>query len=188
MQTCRPWHRSNCCKLAGITARMLHKNSIFCRCGALFAGREVLSGEKIYGGMVQRGCASARPVDKLQSDCIIVGKPKRQRSEILGKGYCGRAEVQRLRPVCAGLPQEDNGAVQDQDKFQGLSPGRMRRSDKCIGCAFCATMCPDTVITVESKEGKPQCKDAYEGQRSRGRGRHTGRLPVLLRLPDNASK
>jgi 2-oxoglutarate ferredoxin oxidoreductase subunit delta len=21
--------------------------------------------------------------------------------------------------------------------------------DKCIGCAFCATMCPDLIITVE---------------------------------------
>ena len=21
--------------------------------------------------------------------------------------------------------------------------------DKCVGCAFCATMCPDCVITVE---------------------------------------
>ena len=32
---------------------------------------------------------------------------------------------------------------------KGYSPAEMTDQEACIGCAFCATMCPDCVITVE---------------------------------------
>ena len=37
----------------------------------------------------------------------------------------------------------------DQINKKGHSPARITDESKCIGCAFCATMCPDCVITVE---------------------------------------
>ena len=33
--------------------------------------------------------------------------------------------------------------------MQGYFPAEVVEMDKCIGCAFCATICPDCVITVE---------------------------------------
>ncbi len=32
---------------------------------------------------------------------------------------------------------------------KGHHPAEMTDASKCIACAFCATMCPDCVITVE---------------------------------------
>lgn len=39
----------------------------------------------------------------------------------------------------------------DKEKLnaKGHSPAVMTDQSKCIACAFCATMCPDCVITVE---------------------------------------
>ena len=39
----------------------------------------------------------------------------------------------------------------DTDKInkKGYSPAVMADPDKCIACAFCATMCRDCIITVE---------------------------------------
>mgnify|MGYP002553890109 CR=1 FL=1 len=32
---------------------------------------------------------------------------------------------------------------------KGYHPAHCKDLDSCIGCAFCATMCPDVAITVE---------------------------------------
>ncbi len=32
---------------------------------------------------------------------------------------------------------------------KGYHPARLTAPEKCVGCAACATMCPDTAITVE---------------------------------------
>ena len=32
---------------------------------------------------------------------------------------------------------------------KGYHPARLMEPKKCVGCAACATMCPDTAITVE---------------------------------------
>ncbi len=32
---------------------------------------------------------------------------------------------------------------------KGYHPAQITDQEKCIACAFCATMCPDCVITVE---------------------------------------
>ena len=37
----------------------------------------------------------------------------------------------------------------DKINKKGHSPAEMTDMSKCIACAFCATMCPDCVITVE---------------------------------------
>ncbi|MDD6095177.1 MAG: 4Fe-4S binding protein [Clostridia bacterium] len=37
----------------------------------------------------------------------------------------------------------------DKINKKGYSPAEIADGEKCIACAFCATMCPDCVITVE---------------------------------------
>ena len=37
----------------------------------------------------------------------------------------------------------------DRLNVKGFNPVEVLDMDQCIGCAFCATMCPDVVITVE---------------------------------------
>ncbi len=37
----------------------------------------------------------------------------------------------------------------DEINAKGHHPAQMTDQSKCIACAFCATMCPDCVITVE---------------------------------------
>ena len=37
----------------------------------------------------------------------------------------------------------------DEINQKGHHPVQMTDQSKCIACAFCATMCPDCVITVE---------------------------------------
>lgn len=37
----------------------------------------------------------------------------------------------------------------DKLNAKGYHPAKLTDPDKCVGCAACATMCPDTAITVE---------------------------------------
>lgn len=39
--------------------------------------------------------------------------------------------------------------VQDKLNSKGFHPVGISDMEKCIGCAFCAMMCPDCVIEVE---------------------------------------
>ena len=39
---------------------------------------------------------------------------------------------------------------QERINAKGYFPAEVVEMDKCIGCAFCATICPDCVITVEN--------------------------------------
>ena len=39
--------------------------------------------------------------------------------------------------------------AKDKINLKGYSPVWAAAPEKCIACAFCATMCPDCIITVE---------------------------------------
>ena len=41
------------------------------------------------------------------------------------------------------------GSIAGSLYAKGYSPAEMTDQSQCIGCAFCATMCPDCIITVE---------------------------------------
>ena len=55
-----------------------------------------------------------------------------------GGGLCGNA----CHKGCLAI-------AEDKINNKGYSPAVMVAEEKCIGCAFCATMCPDCIITVE---------------------------------------
>ena len=47
------------------------------------------------------------------------------------------------------LMKGNEAIAEDKLNQKGYSPAYMQDSEKCIGCAFCATMRPDCIITVE---------------------------------------
>ena len=51
--------------------------------------------------------------------------------------------------MCNACPKGCLAIAEDKINNKGYSPAVMKDEDKCIGCAFCATMCPDCIITVE---------------------------------------
>ena len=49
----------------------------------------------------------------------------------------------------SACPRKILEIAKDQINRKGHNPARITDQSKCIACAFCATMCPDCVITVE---------------------------------------
>ncbi len=52
--------------------------------------------------------------------------------------------------LCVGAcPRKIIVLARDVINKKGHNPAMITDQEKCIACAFCATMCPDCVITVE---------------------------------------
>ena len=49
----------------------------------------------------------------------------------------------------SACPKKILALATDKLNKKGHHPVEMTDQSKCIACAFCATMCPDCVITVE---------------------------------------
>jgi len=49
----------------------------------------------------------------------------------------------------AACPKGILSLSKDEINQKGHHPAQIDDPSKCIACAFCATMCPDCVITVE---------------------------------------
>lgn len=49
----------------------------------------------------------------------------------------------------SACPKELICLAEDQFNAKGHHPAQILDQSDCIGCACCATMCPDCVITVE---------------------------------------
>ena len=51
--------------------------------------------------------------------------------------------------LCIGACPKGIMALKSDLNQKGYHPAHVTDEEKCIGCAFCATMCPDCAITVE---------------------------------------
>ena len=49
----------------------------------------------------------------------------------------------------AACPKKIVALATDRINSKGFQPATVTDLSACIGCAFCAIMCPDVVITVE---------------------------------------
>ena len=66
------------------------------------------------------------------------------------------AKVTFAKDLCKGCglciaacPKQILSHSKDEINLKGHHPAQIDDQSKCIACAFCATMCPDCVITVE---------------------------------------
>jgi 2-oxoglutarate ferredoxin oxidoreductase subunit delta len=61
-----------------------------------------------------------------------------------------KTEICKVCGLCINVcPKNVLELNKDKLNSKGHHPIEAARPDDCIGCAFCATMCPDCVITVE---------------------------------------
>ena len=51
--------------------------------------------------------------------------------------------------VCKGCGMKIIALDKTRLNAKGYHPAQLVEPEKCVGCASCATMCPDTAITVE---------------------------------------
>ena len=51
--------------------------------------------------------------------------------------------------LCVGACPKKIVKLKSELNAKGYQPAGVEEKDKCIACAFCATICPDCVITVE---------------------------------------
>ena len=67
-----------------------------------------------------------------------------------GTGRLAFAAAEQAAFVVASEPVDAlREFMRDEINKKGHHPAQMDDQSKCIACAFCATMCPDCVITVE---------------------------------------
>ena len=57
-------------------------------------------------------------------------------------------DVERCKS-CGLCPKEILAIDTDYINQKGYNPAKVIDEEKCVGCASCALMCPDVVITVE---------------------------------------
>ena len=54
--------------------------------------------------------------------------------------------------LCVGAcPKHIVQLMESEINSKGYHPAGITNQEECIACAFCATMCPDCVITVEKE-------------------------------------
>jgi 2-oxoglutarate ferredoxin oxidoreductase subunit delta len=78
------------------------------------------------------------------------------------------AEMCKACELCIAVCPKDCITRSDTLNRYGVYPMRMRDDAPCIGCALCATMCPDTAIevyrTAAEKPDKPQAAEQPQNQ------------------------
>lgn len=60
-----------------------------------------------------------------------------------------RRSARAVGCACTHVPLKIIALDKTRLNAKGYHPAQLVEPEKCVGCASCATMCPDTAITVE---------------------------------------